>query len=200
MDNNVISLNSLMGSNTNSGEILDRTFYLDDYVEAETMTPLVSAIIDINKSDKYLKAYYALQGLIYNPKPIEIYISSYGGSVYDGLALIGAIESSQIPVHTIVTGKAMSMGFLIAISGHQRFAHNHSTFMYHQISSSIWGTVQHMEDDLEEVARLQKVIEKITIDKTLITPKRLAKVKKLQKDMYVGVTEAIELGIIDSIV
>jgi ATP-dependent Clp endopeptidase proteolytic subunit ClpP len=197
MDNVISLLGS--GGGSNNSDILDRVFYLDDYVEAETVMPIVSAIIDINKSDKYLKAKYALDGLVYTPKPIEIYISSYGGSVYDGLALVGAIESSVVPVHTIVTGKAMSMGLIISIVGHKRFATNYSTFMYHQVSSQIWGTVQHMEEDLVEAQRLQKVLEGIVTSKTLISEKRLAKIKKLKKDAYMDTQEAYEYGLIDEI-
>lgn len=201
MENSVISLGSSVGDgSTTSVEILERVFYLDDDVCPDTVMPIISAIQNINKSDEYLKTYYSLQGLTYTPRPIELYISSYGGSVYDGFALMGAMTTSKIPVHTIVTGKAMSMGFMIAISGHRRFAHKFSSFMYHQISSMAWGKLAEMEDSVEECIRLQKMVDQQVIDCTLITLKKLTKINNKKQDWYMGTDEALDLGIIDGIV
>jgi len=143
---------------------------------------------------------YAVHGLDYTPQPIQIYIDSYGGAVYQCFGLLGVMEKSETPIHTIVTGAAMSCGFMILISGHERFGYRLSTPLYHQVSTGFYGKVQDMEEALQETKRLQKLIEEITLDKTNISKKKLADVLKNKVDWYMSAEEALKLGVIDAIV
>ncbi len=177
-----------------------RTLYLPEQVNQESMNKLTKAIIEINKSDDYLKKLYAISDIDYNPKPIEIYIDSYGGAVYQCMGLLGVMEKSVTPIHTIVTGCAMSCGFMILISGHKRFGYKLSTPLYHQVSTGFRGKVQDMEESLEETKRLQKMIEKITLARTEIPKKKLKEVLKNKVDWYMTAKEALELGVIDGII
>ena len=177
-----------------------RTLYLPEQVNQESMNKLTKSIIEINKSDYYLKKLYAISDIDYNPKPIEIYIDSYGGAVYQCMGLLGVMEKSVTPIHTIVTGCAMSCGFMILISGHKRFGYKLSTPLYHQVSTGFRGKVQDMEESLEETKRLQKMIEKITLARTEIPKKRLKEVLKNKVDWYMTAKEALELGVIDGII
>ena len=177
-----------------------RTLYLPEQVNQESMNKLTKSIIEINKSDDYLKKLYAISDIDYSPKPIEIYIDSYGGAVYQCMGLLGVMEKSVTPIHTIVTGCAMSCGFMILISGHKRFGYKLSTPLYHQVSTGFRGKVQDMEESLEETKRLQKMIEKITLARTEIPKKRLKEVLKNKVDWYMTAKEALELGVIDGII
>ena len=142
------------------------------------MNDLTKSIIDINENDAYLKDLYCVYNLDYNPKPIKIYIDSYGGMVYQCFGLIGVMERSDTPIHTIVTGAAMSCGFLILINGHSRFAYQHATPLYHQVSTGFYGKVKDMEEKLEETKRLQGKIEEMTVRLTKISKKKLSEVLK----------------------
>jgi ATP-dependent Clp protease protease subunit len=178
----------------------DRSLYLPDQVTQESMNKLTKSIVDINADDVLLKKLYAVHGLEYTPKPIQIYIDSYGGAVYQCFGLLGVMEKSETPIHTIVTGAAMSCGFMILISGHERFGYRLSTPLYHQVSTGFYGNVQDMEEKLQETKRLQKLIEEITLDKTNISKKKLADVLKNKVDWYMSAEEALELGVIDAII
>ena len=136
-----------------------RTLYLPEQVNQESMNKLTKAIIDINKNDSYLKKLYGINDIEYVPKPIEIYIDSYGGSVYQCFGLLGVMNKSITPIHTIATGAAMSCGFMILISGHKRFGYTHSTPLYHQVSAGSWGKVKDLEENLDQTKKLQKKIE-----------------------------------------
>ena len=100
---------------------LGRNLYLPKQVTQESMHELTKAILSINEDDETLQKLYEVYGLSYTPKPINIYIDSYGGAVYQCFGLLGVIGKSATPIHTIVTGAAMSCGFLILICGHKRF-------------------------------------------------------------------------------
>ena len=177
-----------------------RTLYLPEQVNQESMNKLTKSIIEINQHDDYLRKLYAISDIDYVPKPIEIYIDSYGGAVYQCFGLLGVMERSETPVHTIVTGCAMSCGFMILISGHKRFGYDMSTPLYHQVSTGFRGKVQDMEESLEETKRLQKKIEDITLKRTNIPKKKLTQVLKNKVDWYMTAEEALGLGVIDEII
>lgn len=177
-----------------------RTLYLPEQVNQESMNKLTKAIIEINNSDAYLRKLYGINDIEYVPKPIEIYIDSYGGAVYQCFGLLGVMDKSVTPVHTIVTGAAMSCGFMILISGHKRFGYEMSTPLYHQVSSSSRGKVQDLEENLQETKRLQQKIEEITLQRTTISKKKLKEILKNKVDWYMTAQEALALGVIDEIV
>ena len=85
-----------------------RVLLLDE-VDDQSANRIIRSIIEINIEDDY----YSAQVKDYKPEPIRILINSYGGSVYDGLGVIGAIEASNTPVHTMCFGSAMSMALFI---------------------------------------------------------------------------------------
>lgn len=189
-----------MASAINLPEPKERNLYLAAQVNQDTMNNLTKDIISINESDEYLKKVYAVHDIEYKPKPIKIYIDSYGGAVYQCFGLIGVMEKSQTPIHTYVTGAAMSCGFIILIHGHKRFGYKHATPLYHQVSTGFWGKVADMEEDLKEAKRLQKKIEDMTIERTKITPSKLEKIYKRKTDWFMSAEDALKLGVIDEIV
>ncbi|MHA1290361.1 MAG: ClpP family protease, partial [Candidatus Thorarchaeota archaeon] len=128
-----------------------------------------------------------------------IFIDSYGGQVYQCFGLLSVMKASKTEIHTIVTGAAMSCGFMMLISGHKRYAYSLSTPLYHQVSSVAWGKLKDMEEDVQETKRLQKIIEDITYERTNITRKRLKEVFKGKKDWFMSADEALRLGVVDEI-
>ena len=178
----------------------ERNLYLPKQVNQASMNDLTKSIVDINDDDKYLKKLYEVYGLQYSPSPIKIYIDSYGGMVYQCFGLIGVMEASDTPIHTIVTGAAMSCGFMLLINGHKRFAYKHATPLYHQVSTGFFGKVKDMEEKLEETKRLQKKIEEMTLSLTNISKKKLSEILKNKKDWYMNADMALDLGVVDEII
>ena len=177
----------------------DRILYIAKQVDQDSINELTKSIIAINEDDLYLEKVYALQDIEYKPKPIKIYIDSYGGYVYQCFGLLSIIATSKTPIHTIVTGCAMSCGFLIAVSGHKRFCYPKSTYMYHQVSSVASGTAKDLEEDVYETKRLQKMLEQHTLECTKITKKRLKEVYKTKFDWYMNAEEAKAVSVVDEI-
>jgi ATP-dependent Clp protease protease subunit len=179
----------------------DRTLLLVSDIDEESIADITSAIIDINKDDQYLINLYNMYNLIYTPNPIEIYIDSYGGNVYQSLGLISIIETSQTPIHTYVTGCAMSAGFFIAISGHRRFGYSKSTWMYHQIWGNIFqASVKQVDEELVEFKRVQTLLETHTIEYTRIPKTKLQDIFTNKSDYYIDSDQAIKWKIVDEII
>jgi len=178
----------------------DRNIFFSKQVDQASIELVQRQLLAINEHDEYLKKLYAINNLEYKPAPIKIYIDSYGGTVYQILGLVSMIEVSKTPIHTIVTGCAMSCGFILLISGHKRFAYPRATPLYHQVSGGGWGTLKDREDNLEEAKRLQRTIEDITLSKTKISKKKLKEVYNGKIDWYMSAKEAKELGVVDEII
>lgn len=177
-----------------------RNLFLSQQVDQDSMNALSKVIIDIREHDEYLKGLYNLHNLDYKPKPIKLHIDSYGGAVYQCFGLLSVMKSEGTPVHTIVTGCAMSCGFLIAINGAHRSIHKHGTMMYHQVSSASWGKVKEMEEEVIEAKRLQKKIEQMTLENTKITKEKLEKVYKKKKDWFLDAKDSVKWGCVDELI
>lgn len=178
----------------------NRELYFQKQVTQETIGELTRSILEINKSDAHNKKIWSLYGQTYVAPPIKLTIDSYGGSVYQCLGLLGVMKSSETPIHTYVTGVAMSCGFMIAIHGHKRFCFEYSTFMYHQVSSAAWGKLADMQDDLVETVRLQNIIEDLTVKATKISPVTLKDNFEHKRDWYLNAVDALINGCVDTII
>lgn len=178
----------------------ERNLYLSSQVNQTSILELSKQIIEINKDDSEIKRIYKIFNLKYKPNPIKIYIDSYGGAVYQCFGLLGIIKTSKTKIHTIVTGCAMSCGFLISISGHKRFAYEKSTFLYHQLSSVEYGKLKEIEDSIIESKRLQKMIENHVLENTKISKNRLKESYKSKEDWFIPIENSLELGIVDKII
>lgn len=179
---------------------VDRTIMFSSQVDQKTIGSLAQKILEINEDDAALKKMYKLLDLKYKPKPIKIYIDSYGGYVYQILGLVSIMKNSKTPIHTICTGAAMSCGFIMLICGHKRFAHEHSTPLYHQVSGGTAGTVKEMEESIEQTKKLHVKMEKITLANTKISKKKLKKIYKRKRDWHMNASEALALGVVDEII
>ncbi len=178
---------------------LERKLFLAKQVDQASINELTRAILAINEDDEYISSVSKLSGFEYKPKPIKLYIDSYGGAVYQCFGLLNIIENSKTPIHTIITGCAMSCGFLIAIVGHKRFAYKNSTLLYHQPSSGTIGTVKEMEESVIETKRIHKLIDELVINVTKITKQRLKECYEKKIDWFITADEAFKLRCIDEI-
>lgn len=132
-------------------------------------------------------------------KPIELHINSYGGSVYDGFGIVNAIVTSKTPVHAYCDGYAMSMGLAIFAAAHKRFAAPYSTFMYHEISTMVYGKNEEIERVTVENKRLQKMYDSLILKNSNLTQKQLDSKRKQLKDWYFGAEDAKSFGLVHEI-
>ena len=195
-----VIINEITGNGHSIPTPKTRKIFFGKQVDQATIESVSSEIILINDDDRYLEKIYKLHDLDYKPKPIKIYIDSYGGLVYQVFGLLSIMDASKTPIHTIVTGAAMSCGFMMLIYGHKRFAYEMATPLYHQVSTDFDGKVEDLEQKFTETKRLQDKLEEITIRKTKITKSKLEEIRKEKVDWFMSSTEAKNLGVIDEII
>jgi ATP-dependent Clp protease protease subunit len=96
-------------------------------------------------------------------KVIPVVIDSYGGQVYSLMSMVSSIKHSEIPVATIVEGKAMSCGAILFSFGSEgyRFMDPNATVMIHDVSSMDMGKVEELKAGAAEADRLNSIVYKM---------------------------------------
>jgi ATP-dependent Clp protease protease subunit len=174
----------------------DRRIYLETEVDRESIFKCVYYMQRLKDMDD------AKDIPIKKRKSIEIIIDSYGGAIYHGNSLISKIEEFKefgYEIITTVQSVAMSMGFMILVSGSKRRAQRYASILFHQPSSGSRGTLQLMQDDLKETERLWELMKVITKKNTKLTEEYLEEVKDRNRDIIFNPQEALDAGIIDEI-
>jgi ATP-dependent Clp protease protease subunit len=132
--------------------------------------------------------------------PINLIMNSPGGSVYDGFALIGIMETSPVPIHTYAYGQIMSMALPIFVSGHYRIASPYTTFMYHNISwDSQYEKLEWHRQELKEADRLQKLYDGIILKRTKLPKASMEDVIRTKSEWYFSPSEAKKFKVVDRV-
>ena len=132
--------------------------------------------------------------------PIDLYIKSPGGSVYDGLAIKDVIDKLPCKVNTIGLGLCASMGaYLLACGTGTRKVTKNARIMIHSVSSGTGGTVHDQIIDLEETKFLQNLMmtQMQEYSKGKLSDEEIERAKR---DYYLGAEDAKRLGLIDEII
>ena len=163
-------------------------------------------MIRVNRFDEESAADFAAKmGAAQNTgQPVvPVVIDSYGGQVYSLMSMISAIKSSKVPVATIVEGKAMSCGVILASCGAKgmRYISEDATLMIHDVSSGAWGKNSEIQASADETARLNKKIYNILADNSDKTVKWFQNqiMERGRADWFVEPEKAIDIGICDKI-
>ena len=135
-----------------------------------------------------------------NPdKDIQLYINSPGGSVTSGLSVYDTMQFVNCDVSTICIGQAASMGALLLGGGAhgKRYALPHSRIMVHQPSAGFSGQATDIEIHAKEVLELKRRLNEIMARHTGQTVEQVE--KDLDRDNFMGAAEAVNYGLIDTI-
>lgn len=163
----------------------DRIVFIDGEINDLTADMVVAQLLFLESQDP--------------EKDISIYINSPGGSVTAGLAIYDTIQIIRPDVQTICLGQAASMGALLLACGTsgKRFALPSSRVLIHQP----WGGAQGQASDISRQAKEIVRLKKMTIDyfskHTHKDPAFIA--TDMERDFFMSAQEAVEYGIVDSI-
>ncbi len=134
-------------------------------------------------------------------KPITLFLSSVGGNVYAGLALVSTINSLQRlgrKVHVHIEGVAMSMASVIAQVADQRSMEASAFFMLHEVWYKSSGRVSDHGDERAFQQRLQDTLYSIYSQRTGKSIEYYRK-KLYKNDWYLNAEEALREGLVDTI-
>lgn len=167
-----------------------RRLYINCIIDESVVDTAVYNILRYNRMDKGVPAE--------ERKPIIIYINSPGGSVIDGYSLIDAITLSKTPVYTVNLGACFSMGLLIYMAGHKRFAFPRSEFLLHEGFISDGDSVSKVKDYLDFQSNQVEVMTKdYILEHSKIGSDEYD--RNMRKEWYFLPKEGKKIGIVDYI-
>lgn len=136
-------------------------------------------------------------------EPIEIILSTIGGSVYAGFALVDVIEKAKTPTTIHIMSMVASMGVLIAMAGKDNpnvkcVCHPFSVGLIHSGSTYMEGTAHAVKDTFNFSQRYDEKIKNYIITHTNIDEDLYEKIER--KEYWVDADEMLKLGIVDEII
>lgn len=130
---------------------------------------------------------------------ITLIINSPGGSVYDGLGLIGVMQNLSCPVHTVATGLVASMAAVILACGDKRSVYKGSYVLIHQLMG---GSPVSQQTDIEisaqHTAKLRRTLDELLASKGALGAEEFHNLT--ERDCWCDAERALELGLVDEIV
>lgn len=172
-------------------DIIDRKLWFVDEVDEGIIGTIVYSILRYNAEDKGIPTE--------KRKPIYLYISSPGGSVYDGLGLCSAIQTSKTPIYTINLSECCSMGLAIFICGTKRYTMPNSVFLMHEGYVSAADVSTKAKDRIDfDAGTLSEHMKDIILNHTKLTKKMYN--EKYRQEWYFLPETAKKYGFTDYII
>lgn len=132
-------------------------------------------------------------------RQINMYINSPGGVVYAGLAIYDAMQQISSPVSTVALGLTASFGTVLLTAGEKgiRYALPNATIHMHQPLGGAQGQASDIVIQANEIMRLKDKLNNIFVKHTGQDREILE--RDTDRDIYFGAEQAVEYGLIDSV-
>lgn len=171
-------------------DLKNRKLFLKEDISQFSVSEIVKHILQYNAEDKGIEPE--------KREPILLYLVSRGGEVDSGFELIDVIQQSKTPVYTINTGYQYSMGFLIGLAGHKRFATPNAKFLLHDGASFVFNSTTKVKDQMKFQEREEERLKEYILSRSKITSDEYD--ANLRVEWYLFADDAKEKGFVDYIV
>jgi ATP-dependent Clp protease protease subunit len=163
----------------------DRVIMITEQIDDHMMGVIVSQLLYLEAED--------------SEEPIHVYISSPGGSVMAGLAILDTMQLISAPVYTYAMGMVASMAAVIFTCGEKghRYILPNAEVMIHQPLGGAHGQASDIEIQANHIISLKKRLYKIIAKATGKHVKTIE--KESDRDNYFEAAQAIEFGLADTI-
>lgn len=124
-------------------DVANRRVFLGD-IDSESISAVIKGLYLMQTED--------------NTSPIELFISSCGGDLYEALALYDIMQTIRCPIHTFAFGRCMSAAPLLLAAGEPgyRWVSQHCQFLHHDGFDSIEGKTTSLKADMKHLEALDK--------------------------------------------
>lgn len=197
----VIDLSELVGKVTNTNS-------LPDPVEYQYYKQLIKRRIILNgEIDDSIVEYVILPLMDMDSdgtgEPIEIFINTLGGEIYNGFNLIDVIEKLKTPTTIHILSSADSMGALIAMAGKHNpnvrtVCHPFSVGLLHSGSQYMEGSAHAVKDTFDFSQHYEDKIKDYIISHTNIDQDFYSRIER--KEYWMDADEMKRVGIVDEII
>lgn len=163
----------------------DRVIVITEAIDDQMMGVIVSQLLYLEAMD--------------SQEPIHIYISSPGGSVMSGLAILDTMNLISSPVYTYAMGLVASMAAVLFTCGEKghRYMLPNAEVMIHQPLGGYSGQASDIEIHTNHILNLKRRLYSILSKATGKSVKVIE--KESDRDNYMEAKAAIAFGLADEI-
>lgn len=166
----------------------NRVYHFTDSVTADT----VEFAVDV------LNRWHRIDGD--DGREYRFVICSNGGNVIHGMKLYSTLKAiaQSRPVITIASGICASMATVIHQAGTIRVIEPGCSYMIHDVSGEMGGSIANMQDQMEWMNKLNHHLHVALAEKAKIPLEKIAELSKRRDSWYMP-DEVLELGLADEI-
>jgi ATP-dependent Clp protease protease subunit len=170
---------------------------------------VINSLLYLHKTGKNVVSFSTEDGEKLNTveviEPVELYVSTHGGSANDMFALYDVMKNIQEEGTEVITtglGKVMSAGVLVLAAGTKgkRRIGKNCRVMIHGVIAGQHGKLHDIENEMEEVRWIQERYIQALCEDSNMTKKYIKKLLDRKVNVYLDAKEAIELGIADELI
>lgn len=132
-----------------------------------------------------------------NANVIHVHINSYGGDVFDGIAIHNQLKNHEAKIIIHVDGVAASAASLVAMAGDEIIMNTGSMLMIHEASTWCWGTKTDIQKTLNALEGIDKSIANIYMLRFKGEKEDVEKL--IVAETWLTSDEAVEMGFADKI-
>lgn len=169
------------------------------HVEEEKIGEVCAAMLYCNELNKTLP-----EEEKEDKKPIDFYVSTFGGSAHDMFALVDVMNVVKdcTEIRTYGIGKIMSAGVPILACGTKgkRYIGRNTRVMIHSVSAGFAGNLPAIINELQETKVIEQLYVKILSENSNLSKKKIRKLLKTKTNVYLTAEQAVELGLADHII
>jgi len=176
---------------------INYSFIFTEEINLERRYINVYGDIEEAMASTFLQALKEMESI--NQDPITVYIESYGGDSYLGLAMIEAMRTSECIITAVCRGMAASIAAEIFSAGDHRIMAKSAILMYHKskCASDLEDATAHKITG-EELDRLDKVFAERLAERS--NKGKAWWLKRIRQDFYVNAETAKKLALIEEVI
>jgi ATP-dependent protease ClpP protease subunit len=171
--------------------VLNRVYFYSD-VSA-------SSVLQLNKRLRELSANLTVEAANQEREPANIFlhVSSYGGSIFAGLAAMEEVRHSRVPVVALVDGCVASAATFMVVAAKKRIIRPNCFMLIHQLSAWTSGNYHQLRDDQKNFDRLMQQIKTIYKQYTKVPEGEVDGI--LDHDIWWDAETCLKYGLVDEI-
>lgn len=129
--------------------------------------------------------------------PLNIYINSYGGEVFEGFAIYNMLKRYSGYKTVYIDGIAASIASVIAMCGNKIVMNEASMMMIHNASGVCMGNAEEMQKVVNALEQMNEVIRDVYKSRTNLDDGKLTEL--MDNETFMSAKDCVELGFADEI-
>ncbi len=129
--------------------------------------------------------------------PVTVHINSPGGSIFEGLAIMAAINKHRAPVAIEIDGIAASIASVLAMAGRPIRMASNGMLMIHNATTLMHGDAAALRKQAATLEQVQGQLVDVYAKKTGIEAERL--LAMMDEETWLTAADAKALGFVDEI-